>query len=121
MDLDLVGQQRGALVAIVSPVSIKDRPLYWTLIKSQTLYPEHILAYGSKKTCYSLVMSSDSFWIDCYSGLLGRRSKHHTEGGPAVLGAWGFSLDGDLDPVIGVEWVDLACAWVKVPSLVLAN
>jgi hypothetical protein len=99
MDLDLVGQQRGALVAIVPPVSIKDRPLYWILIKSQTLYPEHILAYGSGKTYYSLVMSFDSFWIDCYSELLGRRSKHHTEGGPAMLGAWSFSLDGDLDPV----------------------
>jgi hypothetical protein len=40
-------------------------------------------------------------------GLLGWRSKHHTEAGPAVLGAWSLSLDGDLDPMIGVEQVGL--------------
>ena len=38
-------------------------------------------------------------------------SKHHTETGSQVLGAWSPSLDGDLDPVIGVEWVDFDCAW----------
>ena len=27
------------------------------------------------------------------------------------MGAWSPSLDGDLDPVIGVEWVGLVCAW----------
>jgi hypothetical protein len=41
-----------------------------------------------------------------YIGL--RRSKHHTEAGPAVLGAYSPSLDGDLDPLIGVERVGLA-------------
>jgi hypothetical protein len=46
MDLDLVGQQRGALVAFVPPVSIKDRSLHWTLVKSQIYCPEHILANG---------------------------------------------------------------------------
>ena len=45
------------------------------------------------------------------NGLLGRRSKHHTEAGPAVVGAWSPSLDGDLDPLTGVEWVGLVCAW----------
>ena len=25
--------------------------------------------------------------------------------------AWSPSLDGDLDPVTGVEWVGLVCAW----------
>jgi hypothetical protein len=29
MDLDLVGQQSGALIAFVPPVSIKDRSLHW--------------------------------------------------------------------------------------------
>jgi hypothetical protein len=29
MDLDLVGQQSGALVVFVPPVSIKDRSLHW--------------------------------------------------------------------------------------------
>jgi hypothetical protein len=59
-----LGNSSEALVAFVPPVSIKDRPLHWTLVKSQTYYPEHILAYGSGKTCYSLVMSSGSFWTD---------------------------------------------------------
>jgi hypothetical protein len=31
MDLDLVGQQSGALIAIVPTVSIKDRSLHWIL------------------------------------------------------------------------------------------
>jgi hypothetical protein len=61
MNLDLVGQQSGAPVVFVPLVSIEDRSLHWTLVKSQTYYPEHILAYGSEKTCYSLVMSSGSF------------------------------------------------------------
>jgi hypothetical protein len=43
-------------------------------------------------------------------GLLGWRSKHHTEASPAVLGAWSPSLDRDLDPLIGVERVYVACA-----------
>jgi hypothetical protein len=111
MDLVLVGQQSGALVAFVPPVSIEDHPLPWTLVRLQTYYPEHMLAYGSGKTCYSLVMGSSSFRTDCYGGLLGRRSKHHTEVGPAVLGAWSPSMDGDLDPLTGIEWVGLACAW----------
>ena len=28
-----------------------------------------------------------------------------------MWGAWSPSLDGDLDPVIGVEWVGLVCVW----------
>ena len=39
------------------------------------------------------------------------RSKHHTETGSQVLGAWSPSLDGDLDPVTGVKWVGLVCVW----------
>ena len=42
-------------------VSIKDRPLLWMVVRSQTYYPEHILAYGSGKTYHSLVMGSGSF------------------------------------------------------------
>ena len=30
-------------------MSVKDRPLYWTLGKSQTYYPEHILGYGCRE------------------------------------------------------------------------
>jgi hypothetical protein len=32
--LDLVGQESGALVAFVPPMSIEDRPLHWTLVRS---------------------------------------------------------------------------------------
>ena len=27
------------------------------------------------------------------------------------MGAWSPSLDGDIDPVTGVEWVGLVCVW----------
>jgi hypothetical protein len=38
------------------------------------------------------------------------RSKHHTKTGSQVLEAWSPSLDGDLDPLTGVERVGLVCA-----------
>ena len=31
-------------------VSVKDQPLHWVLVKSQTYYPEHILVYGSRES-----------------------------------------------------------------------
>ena len=61
LDLDLVRQPSEALVAFVPSVSIEDRPLLWMIVRSQTYYPNHILAYGNGKTCYSLVMGSGSF------------------------------------------------------------
>ena len=42
-------------------VSIKDCPLLWMVVRSQTYYPEHILAYGSGKIHYALVVGSGSF------------------------------------------------------------
>ena len=45
-------------------MSIEDRPLLWMVVRSQTYYPEHILAYGSGKARYSLVVGSGSFWTD---------------------------------------------------------
>ena len=45
-------------------VSIKDHPLLWMVVRSQTYYPKHILAYGSGKARYALVMGSGSFRID---------------------------------------------------------
>ena len=42
-------------------VSIKDRPLLWMVVRSQIYYPEHILAYGSGKARYALVVGSGSF------------------------------------------------------------
>ena len=37
---------------------VKDRPLHWTLGKSQTYYPEHILGYGRKE---DLLLSCHGF------------------------------------------------------------
>ena len=45
-------------------VSIKDRPLLWMVVKSQTYYPKHILAYGSGKAHYALVVGFGSFQTD---------------------------------------------------------
>jgi hypothetical protein len=53
-----------AHIACVPLVSIKDRPLLWTLVKSYTYYSEHILAYGNRKACYSLIVGSGSFSTD---------------------------------------------------------
>ena len=64
MDLDLVRHSNEARIALVPPVSIEDRPLLWMVVRSQTYYPEHILAYGSGKACYALVAGSVSFWTD---------------------------------------------------------
>ena len=30
-------------------MSIKDRPLHWILVRSETYYPKHILVYGSRE------------------------------------------------------------------------
>jgi hypothetical protein len=110
LDLNSVGQPSEARVAFVLPVSIEDRPLLWMAVRSQTYYPEHILAYGSGKACYSLIMGAGSFQTDCYGWIIGWRCKHCIEAGPQVLGAWSPSLGGDLDPLIGVEQVDLVYA-----------
>jgi hypothetical protein len=64
LDLVLVRQPSGARVAFVPPVLIEDRLLLWMVVRSQTYYHKHILAYESGKTCYSLVMSFSSFWTD---------------------------------------------------------
>ena len=45
-------------------MSIKDRPLLWMIVRSQTYYPEHILAYESEKARYALVVGSGCFWTD---------------------------------------------------------
>ena len=54
-----------SLVILFSlPVSVKDRPLLWMIVRSQTYYHEHILAYGSGKARCSLVVGFDSFRTD---------------------------------------------------------
>ena len=60
LDLDLVRHSSEARVAFVLPVSIEDRLLLWMVVRSQTYYPEHILAYGSGKVRYALVVGYGS-------------------------------------------------------------
>jgi hypothetical protein len=64
LDLDLVRHSSEARIAFVPPVSIEDRPLLWMVVRSQTYYPEHILAYGSGKAHYALVVGFGSFQTD---------------------------------------------------------
>ena len=49
MDLDLVWHSSEARIAFVPPMSVKDHPLHWILVRSQTYYLEHILVYGSRE------------------------------------------------------------------------
>ena len=54
-----------SLVTLFSlSMSVKDRPLLWILVRSQTYYTEHILAYGSGKARYALVVGSGSLRTD---------------------------------------------------------
>ena len=53
-----------SLVTLFSlSVLIKDRPLHWILVRSQTYYPEHILVYGSREglllSCYGFRLFLD--------------------------------------------------------------
>ena len=53
-----------SLVTLFSSfVSIEDRLLLWMIVRSQTYYLEHILAYGSGKARCALVMGSGSFGL----------------------------------------------------------
>ena len=47
LDLDLDRHLSEAWIALVSPVLIEDRLLLWMVVRSQTYYPERMLAYGS--------------------------------------------------------------------------
>jgi hypothetical protein len=78
-------------------------------VKSQIYCHEHILAYGSRKACYSLVMGSGSFQTDYLEAGIGGGLSTTLRLGLKV-GAWSPSLDGYLEPVTGVERVGLACA-----------
>ena len=54
-----------SLVTLFSQsVLIEDRPLLWMVVRSQTYYSEHILAYESGKARYALVMGFGSFRTD---------------------------------------------------------
>ena len=64
MELDFVRHSSEARVVFVPPMLIEDRPLLWMVVRSHTYYPEHILAYGSGKARYALVVGSGTFWTD---------------------------------------------------------
>ena len=49
LDLDFVWHSSEVWIAFVLPMSVKDRPLHWILVRSQTYYPEQILVYGSRE------------------------------------------------------------------------
>jgi hypothetical protein len=56
---------RHSLVALFSlSMSIEDRPFLWMVVRSQIYCPKHILAYGSEKARYSLIVGSGSFQTD---------------------------------------------------------
>jgi hypothetical protein len=98
-------------------MSIEDRLLLWMVVKSEIYYPEHILAYGSWKARYSLVVDFGSFrtdWLEAEKG--GGLS---TTLRPGLKGVGLESLDGDLDLSTGVELVGLACAWGTSEACVL--
>ena len=67
-------------------VLIKDCPLLWMIVRSQTYYPEHILAYGSGKARYALVVGFQLFLDRLIGGGERWRSKHHTETRSQVWG-----------------------------------
>ena len=41
-------------------MSVKDQPLHWILVRSQTYYPKHILVYGSRE---GSLLSCRGFWL----------------------------------------------------------
>ena len=110
LDLDLVRHLSKARIALVPPVSIKDRPLHWILVRPQTYYPEHILVYGSREalllSCSGFRLFPDRLIGDGDSGGLST-----TLSPDSGVGAWSPSFDGDLDPLTGEWWVGSACDW----------
>jgi hypothetical protein len=112
MDLDLVGQQSRALVALFRLCRLRTIRCMDPGQVTDLLSWAYTCLWGRE----DLFLSCHGFWlfldrlfrVVIYIGL--RRSKHHTKARPAVLGAYSPSLDGDLDPLTGVERVGLACA-----------
>ena len=70
-------------------MSVKDQPLHWTVGKSQTYYPEHILVYGHRGRLVALLS-----WVLALSELTNWRqgwwrSKHRTKYGTHE---WGLGV-----------------------------
>ena len=100
-----------SLVTLFSlSMSVKDRPLHWVLVKSQTYYSKHILVYGSRE---GSLLSCRGFRLfpDRLIGVGDGGGLSTTLSLGCRCGAWNLSLDEDLDPLIGEWWVGLACAW----------
>ena len=57
---DLVWHSSEARITLVPPMSVKDRPLHWILVGSQTYYPKNILVYGSRE---GSLLSCRGFWL----------------------------------------------------------
>ena len=64
LDLDLVRHSSEVWIALVPPMPIEDRSMLWMVVRSQTYYPKHILAYGSGKTLVTLLS-----WVPTLSEL----------------------------------------------------
>jgi hypothetical protein len=113
MDLDLIGQQSRALVALFHLCHLRYVRCMDPGQVTDLLSRAYTCLWGREDlflSCHGFRLFSDwLFRVVIYIGL--RRSKHHTKAGPTVLGAYSPSLDGDLDPLTGVERVGLACAW----------
>ena len=90
-----------SLVTLFSlSMSVKDRPLHWILVKSQTYYPEHILVYGSREGSFLSCCGFRLFLDRLIRGRDGLGLSTTLSSG-LRCGAWSPSLDGDLDPLIG--------------------
>ena len=63
-ELCLVAMGLSLVTLFFLSVSIEDRPLLWMVVRSQTYYREHVLAYRSGKARCALVMGSSSFQTD---------------------------------------------------------
>ena len=59
-----VATGHGLVTLFSLSMSIEDHPLLWMVVRSQTYYPEHIIAYGSGKARYVLVVGFGSFQTD---------------------------------------------------------
>ena len=99
-------------------VSVKERPLHWILVRSQTYYPEHILIYGSRE---GLLLSCRGFRL-----FLDRLIRGGDGGGLSTTrspwlrrGGLESNFGRDLDPLTGEWWVGVSCAWDTSGACVL--
>ena len=78
-----------SLVTLFSlSVSVKDRPLLWMVVRSQTYYPKHIVLMGAGRLVdllsWVLALFGSTDWRQGWW-----RSKHHTE---SETQEWGLGV-----------------------------